>query len=225
MRNQNKKGNPLVGCLVLILFGVIGVWAVWLAPKNTKAPYTPSAITPYPTVEFVWTRGAYEFDSATTETRADLRICPELRCDVVTSVGAGASLEIASIVLGGAVDGEYGWFEIRRDDQLLYVPVAHVFAETVTRMAMTASVIDVDDEMVAMPADVVFYQCQQLSCAEAGTISQGQRILITKMVAGEMVEGIQLWVMAVDGDGNEAYAPSVYVFPRPTPTPEATNEK
>lgn len=85
-------------------------------------------------------------------------------------------------------------------------------------------VIDAADERVIMPADVVFYQCQQLSCPEAGTIAEGQRVLITKMISGEVVNGIELWVVAEDSDGNEAYAPMVYVFP-PTPTPEATNEK
>jgi len=244
-RNQNKAVNGVVGCFLLLVLLVVGVnflpdfikrWnsEPFTIPTSTPRPdaftSVPSARvvttatrtnTPAPSPTFGWTKVPYDYSSATTEGRADLRTCPELICDVVVSVDAGHLLRIAHLVLGGRVDGNGDWFEVNHDGQLLYVPVVEVFTDTVTRMALTASVIDVDDEMVAMPVDVVFYQCPQLDCVEAGTIPQGQRMLITRMVAGEMVGGIVLWVVAVDRDGDEAYAPMVYVFP-PTPTETMT---
>ena len=125
---KQSKGNPLVGCLLVIAFGVIFYWAVWLAPNEVRRT-TPSSSKPT------------------------------------------------------ATSSNYG------------------------------QVIDVADEMVVMPSDVVFYQCQQLRCAEAGTIAKGQRVLITKMIGGEMVNGMELWVVAEDSYGGEAYAPIANVFP------------
>lgn len=189
-RQKQNKGNPLVGCLLIILFGVIFYWAVWLAPNERRQSMSSVTVAPYPTVEFVWTRGAYDFERATTEGRVDLRICPELRCDVVTSVGAGASLKIRSLVLGDDVRGEIGWFEVERDNQLLYAPVADVFADTVERMALTESASDGRFELTPTLLPVVM---DSPLCDEPKTDCR----VLANLTVGDVVVALAF----VDGDG------------------------
>lgn len=186
---RRQKRNPLVGCAVLMAVGVAGLAYVANPPIASK-PYTPAPEpTPYPTVEFVWTRGAYDFERATTEGRVDLRICPELRCDVVTSAGAGASLKIRSLVLGDDVRGEIGWFEVERDNQLLYVPVADVFADTVGRMALTESANDGRFELTPTLLPVVMDSplCDEpkMDCRVLAELSAGDVVVAIAFVDGD----------------------------------------
>jgi hypothetical protein len=84
--------------------------------------------------------------------------------------------------------------------------------------------IDARDEWTQIPEGVQFKRCPLVDCAVLATAGDNDKAFIIRMEAGEIVDGIELWVVA-DIDGTEGFAPAVYVFPRPTPTPEATNEK
>lgn len=84
--------------------------------------------------------------------------------------------------------------------------------------------VDVADEWVIIPEGVQFRRCPLVECGVIATAGDNEKALITRMQAGEIVDGVELWVVA-NIDDTEAFAPMVYVFPRPTPSPEATNEK
>lgn len=82
--------------------------------------------------------------------------------------------------------------------------------------------IDVADEWVIIPEGVQFRRCPLMECRVLGTVGENEKAFIIRMEAGEIVDGIELWVVA-DVDGTEAYAPMVYVFPpAPENTPEVT---
>jgi hypothetical protein len=83
--------------------------------------------------------------------------------------------------------------------------------------------IDVKDEWMRIPEGVQFKRCPLVDCAVLATAGDNDRAFIIRMEAGEIVDGIELWVV-VDIDGTEGFAPMVSIFP-PTPSPEATNEE
>jgi hypothetical protein len=80
--------------------------------------------------------------------------------------------------------------------------------------------IDTTDEWVIIPEGVEFKQCPQVGCSVVATAGDNDRAFIIRMQAGEVVDGIELWVVA-DINGAEGFAPMVYVFP---PTPKAGDE-
>jgi hypothetical protein len=77
--------------------------------------------------------------------------------------------------------------------------------------------IDTAHEWVIIPEGVVFRVCPHLYCAVAGVVGDNERAFIIGMISGEVVDDIELWVIARADDGGEAYAPMVYAMPFPTP--------
>ncbi|MCU0481682.1 MAG: hypothetical protein MUE54_10800 [Anaerolineae bacterium] len=117
-RKRNKKSNPLVGCLLIILFGVIGVWAVWFAPRNPRVPSTQRVVlSPTPTLDIL----VYD---AVLYAKSDVvvRGCPAMTCVDVGLIGAGDAVTVTGMTDGEVVVTGYDvWFVVEHDGGVGYV--------------------------------------------------------------------------------------------------------